>query len=91
MVTIGMNYRVLEGKEEVFFGAIGIDVAGGDIREIAEIVHPGGSSTEGVWDWMAQIQRSLVIGDDLYTVSNKGLLRSDLNTLSDEVFLHFWN
>ena len=40
---------------------------------------------------MAQIQRSLVIGDDLYTVSNKGLLRSDLNTLTEEVFLHFWN
>jgi hypothetical protein len=30
-----------------------------------------------------------VIDDDLYTVSMKGLLRSDLNTLDDEVFLKF--
>lgn len=80
-----------EAKQEVFFGAIGIDVGGGDIREIGRIAHPGGVSDEGVWDWMAQIQRSLVIGDDLYTVSMKGLLRSDLDTLEDEVFLNFWN
>ena len=80
-----------EDKQEIFFGAIGIDVAGGDIREIGRIAHPGGVSDEGVWDWMAQIQRSLVIGDDLYTVSMKGLLRSDLETLEDEVFLNFWN
>ena len=80
-----------EGKEEVFFGALGIDVGGGDLDEIGPIVHPGGESDEGVWDWMAQIQRSIVIGDDLYTVSMKGLLRSDLRTLEDEVFLNFWN
>jgi uncharacterized secreted protein with C-terminal beta-propeller domain len=80
-----------DGKDEAFFGAIGIDVGGGDINEIAPIVHPGGESDQGTWDWMAQIQRSLVIGDDLYTVSMKGLLRSDLNTLEQEVFLNFWN
>ena len=80
-----------DGKEEAFFGAIGIDVGNGDLREIAPIVHPGGLSDDGVWDWMALIQRSLVIGDDLYTVSTKGLLRSDLTTLEDEVFLNFRN
>jgi uncharacterized secreted protein with C-terminal beta-propeller domain len=80
-----------EGKEEVFFGAIGIDIGGGDINEVGPIVHPGGASDDGMWDYMAQIQRSLVIGDDLYTVSMKGLLRSDLDTLEDEVFLNFWN
>ena len=80
-----------DGKEEVFFGAIGIDVGGGDIREIGPIAHPGGTSDDGNWDWMAQIQRSLVIGDDLYTISMKGLLRSDLDTLEDEVFLNFWD
>ena len=80
-----------EEKEEVFFGAIGLDVEGGEIREIGPITHPGGVSDEGLWDWLAQIQRSVVIGDDLYTVSMKGLLRSDLHTLEDEVFLNFWS
>jgi len=80
-----------DGKEEVFFGALGINVADGDISEIGPIVHPGGESDEGLWDWLAQIQRSIVIGDDLYTVSMKGLMRSDLQTLEDEVFLNFRN
>ncbi len=83
------SWEAREGKEEVFFGAIGIDVGGSDIREIGAIAHPGGISDEGNWDWRAQIQRSLVSGDDLYTVSMKGLLRSDLETLDNEVFLDF--
>ena len=85
------SYEESNGKEEVFFGAIGIDINDGDIKEIGAIAHPGGTSDEGLWDWQAQIQRSLVIGDDLYTISMKGLLRSDLDTLEDEVFLNFWN
>jgi uncharacterized secreted protein with C-terminal beta-propeller domain len=83
------NWEERDGKEEVFFGAIGIEISDNGIEEIARISHPGGKSDQGVWDWMAQIQRSLVIGDDLYTVSMKGLLRSDLETLDEEVFLNF--
>jgi hypothetical protein len=40
-------------------------------------------------DWQAQIQRSVVIGDRLFTVSEKGLLASDLGTLADLTFVDF--
>ena len=80
-----------EDIEEVFFGAIALDVSSGDLREIGSIIHPGGVSDNGSWDWHAQIQRSIVVGEDLYTLSMKGLLLSDLDTLEDEVFLNFRN
>lgn len=41
------------------------------------------------WDasWQASIQRSVVIGDSLYTISDLGVLASDLTTLADEAWL----
>jgi hypothetical protein len=39
------------------------------------------------YEWDAQIRRSVVIGDSLYTISYKGLLKSDLETLEDQAFL----
>ena len=77
-------------KDEVFFGAIAVDVdTDGDLELMGEIVHPGGSSDGDVWDWQAQILRSVVVDGSLYTLSAKGLLKSDLNTLSDEAFVDF--
>jgi uncharacterized secreted protein with C-terminal beta-propeller domain len=84
------NWDERTDKESVFFGALGVDVdLDGDLEMIGEIVHPGGSSDGDFWDWQAQIQRSVVVGDALYTVSHKGILKSDLNTLSDEVWVPF--
>jgi uncharacterized secreted protein with C-terminal beta-propeller domain len=77
------------GKEEVFFGAIGLEVAGDDIEFIRRVNHPGGSSDNGSYDWMAQINRSIVIGDSVYTISQKGILRSDLDTLEREAWTPF--
>ena len=38
---------------------------------------------------MAQINRSIVIGDEVYTVSQKGILKSDLVTLEREAWTEF--
>jgi uncharacterized secreted protein with C-terminal beta-propeller domain len=40
-------------------------------------------------DYQSQINRSVVIGDTLFTVSEKGLLASDLETLRDAEFVSF--
>lgn len=40
-------------------------------------------------DWQAQIRRTLVIGDDLYTVSEKGLLAVDLTTFRETASVTF--
>ncbi len=78
------------GKEEVFFGAFGVDVdPEGELRPMGKITHPGGSSDGDAWDWMAQIQRSVVVDDSLFTVSLKGILESDLDSLDDQVWVPF--
>jgi uncharacterized secreted protein with C-terminal beta-propeller domain len=76
-----------ENKEDVFFGAVGFNVGDTDLTEIRRFAHPGGDSQE--WDGRAQITRSIVIGDRLYTISNKGIMSSDLDTLDEVTFLGF--
>jgi hypothetical protein len=76
-----------ENKEEVFFGAVGFKVEGRDLSEVRRFAHPGGASQE--WDWRAQITRSVVIGETLYTISNKGIMSSDLTTLDELSFVGF--
>ncbi|MDH3189028.1 MAG: beta-propeller domain-containing protein, partial [Acidimicrobiia bacterium] len=74
-------------KEEVFFGAVGFSVEGDELTEVRRFSHPGGDSNE--WDYRAQITRSIVIGERLYTISAKGILASDLGTLDEVDFLGF--
>jgi uncharacterized secreted protein with C-terminal beta-propeller domain len=76
-----------ENKEEAFFGAVGFNVGDSDLTEIRRFAHPGGDRQD--WDWRAQITRSIVIGDSLYTISNKGIMSSDLDTLDEVTFLSF--
>ncbi|MGF1617335.1 MAG: beta-propeller domain-containing protein [Acidimicrobiia bacterium] len=76
-----------QDKEDVFFGAVGFKLDGRDLSEVRRFAHPGGDSKE--WDWRAQITRSIVIGDRLYTISTKGIMSSDLATLEELSFLGF--
>ena len=76
-----------QDKEDVFFGAVGFKLDGRDLSEVRRFAHPGGDSKE--WDWRAQITRSIVIGDRLYTISTKGIMSSDLATLEELNFLGF--
>jgi uncharacterized secreted protein with C-terminal beta-propeller domain len=46
-------------------------------------------STWTDYDWQAQIRRSAVVGDTLYTLSEKGLLAADLATLSPRTLVEF--
>jgi uncharacterized secreted protein with C-terminal beta-propeller domain len=75
-----------DGKEKGFLGAVGLTVdPEGNIEETRRIAHPGGDTE----DYRAQIMRSIVIGDDVYTVSAKGIMKSDLGTLDEETWLEF--
>jgi uncharacterized secreted protein with C-terminal beta-propeller domain len=73
--------------EEVFVGAVGVAVQGDDLVEVAKITHPGGVGKDA--DWRAQIMRSIAIGDSLYTISPKGVLKSALDTLDEQAWLDF--
>ncbi len=68
-------------------GAVAIEIGDGRLTEIARVVHPGAGSAR--FGWNAEILRSLVIGDSLYTVSNAGLLESDWDSFEDVSWLEF--
>ena len=77
-----------DNSESAFFGAIGLTVDDdGDLREVRRFAHPGGD--DGSWDHRAMIMRSVVIGDSVYTVSAKGIMKSDLDSLREVAWLGF--
>lgn len=82
------QYWWTEESESVFFGAIGLEVGDdGELTEVQQVAHPG--STEQDWDWRAQIMRSVVIGDAIYTISSKGIMKSELDGLDEIDWLGF--
>ncbi len=76
-----------ENKEEVFLGAVGFRVNNGGLGKVRQFSHPGGDVNE--WDYRAQILRSVVIGDVVYTISSKGIMSSDLDNLEELNWLGF--
>ena len=61
-------------------GAVGLSVSrASGITPIARVRHPGS----------AQVRRSLVLGGALYTVSDAGILASDLGTLAERGYASF--
>jgi hypothetical protein len=76
----------MDGKEKGFLGAVGLTVDDeGNLEETRRLAHPGGD----VEDYRAQIMRSIVIGEDVYTISAKGILKTDLASLQEETWLGF--
>jgi len=75
--------------EEVFLGAVALDVGRNGIEEIGRLTHTELEEGAEPWsiDWRGQIRRSLVVGDKLYTLSELGLEASDLTTLADVAFI----
>ncbi len=70
-------------KDQGFTGAIGLRVNEEGIEEIRRITQ---SDNDNPWDWQAQVRRTVVIGDSVYTISEQGLLQSTLDTLEKESF-----
>lgn len=78
-----------ERQEKFFTGAVVVEVDENGLRELGIIHHPGGEGDEGKYDWRAQIRRTVVIDDDLYTFSAIGLLQSDFGSLEDGAWVAF--
>jgi hypothetical protein len=82
-----------DGREDWFAGAIGIIAGRNGIEDVGTVTHlgfkPGAGDDEYWYDWQAQIHRSLVIGDLVYTISERGLKASRLTDLSDVAWVSF--
>lgn len=79
------------GEESGFSGAIAIKATEDGIEEIGRITHDHNKGEGEEYWWGPGIERSLVIGDSLYTYSYEGVLQSDLNTIEPGEFVTFWN
>jgi uncharacterized secreted protein with C-terminal beta-propeller domain len=66
-------------------GATGFAVSRDGIRKMRDIEHPAAEP----WDGLNQIRRSLVVGERIYTVSEKGLMASGLGDLAQAAWLAF--
>jgi uncharacterized secreted protein with C-terminal beta-propeller domain len=66
-----------------FTGAIGFHIDGSGIHEVGRVSHPQSNG------YTPPITRSVVIGNQLYTLSDSGILASSLDTLSPETFVQF--
>ncbi len=67
------------GTARPFVGAVAFRVGDKAITEAGRITHPGSTP----------IERSLVVGERLLTLSSVGLATNDLSTMADEGFLVF--
>jgi uncharacterized secreted protein with C-terminal beta-propeller domain len=81
------EYGWHSGKDHFHTGAVAIGITEGALTEIARLSHPGGHDAQ--MGWNSQILRSLVIDDNLYTVSNDGVLKSDWAGFDDVAWLDF--
>jgi hypothetical protein len=71
------------GGDQPFVGAIGFHVDRSGIAELGRISHPANDNTQ--WP----IQRSIVIGDHLFTLSDAGVMSSSLDGLAAQGFAAF--
>ena len=75
-------------EQDAFVGAVGFDVDGATgITEVGRLSHPPYS--DGGFSATPPIRRSVVVGDQLYTVSDRGVRASDVHTLADRQWVSF--
>jgi uncharacterized secreted protein with C-terminal beta-propeller domain len=73
-----------EGSVEQQSAAIGFRVAGDDLREVGRASHTDHADAN---TGLASVQRSIVIGDTIFTLSAAGLLASDIDSFDDRVWV----
>jgi len=67
-----------------FSGAVGLTVGDSAIEEVGRVTHTGNA---GALDYNTQVERSIVVGDTLWTLSPVGLLASNLDSLTPGNFV----
>jgi uncharacterized secreted protein with C-terminal beta-propeller domain len=73
---------------QTFVGAVGVNADRNSLSELGRIKHPAQQQQNNP-PTTPVIERSVVIGSTLFTMSQQGLLPSDLSTLTDKTFVPF--
>lgn len=79
------------GKEDFFAGAVVLSATTQRVKQLGVIEHPSATEPEceECGSWTAPIVRSLVIGDTIFTISETGVLASDLDSLDQIEWVEF--
>jgi hypothetical protein len=79
------------GKEDSFSGAAVVKATPSRVKQVGEIQHPGNEDSDcpECGSWSAPIMRSLVIGDTLFTISETGVLTSEMGSYDPVKWLEF--
>jgi uncharacterized secreted protein with C-terminal beta-propeller domain len=72
--------------DSYFSGAVGVHVHSDEVHFLDEIAH---QANQDYWEYGSQIRRSLVIGDELYTISDSGLKASAVEDLAEVAWVPF--
>jgi hypothetical protein len=72
-----------DGRGDPFLGAIGFTVGRARITELGRITHQSSGS------YPAQLRRSVVVGERLFTISESGAKASALSSLADKAWVPF--
>ena len=77
--------------EKHYAGAVVVKANSQRVEKLGEIEHPSQSDPEceECWTWTEPIMRSVIIGDSLFTISQTGVMVSDLDTLEQQEWLRF--
>lgn len=70
-----------QSSDSPFVGAIGFHVDRSGISEVGRVSHPASN------DYQWPIQRAIVVGDHIYTLSDAGVMESNLATLASQAFV----
>ena len=81
--TRGSATTATTSSSPQFVGAIGFHIGASGLDEAGRIVH------DPISGYPPPIRRSLVIGDTLFTLSDEGVMASNLDTLARESFVAF--
>jgi hypothetical protein len=79
----GSISRAGAGSSAQFVGAIGFHIGASGIDEVGRIVHDPFNG------YSPPIRRSVVIGSELFTLSDEGIMASSIDTLARRAFVAF--
>jgi hypothetical protein len=82
-------YRGRSDSDPGFQGAVALRVGRDRLQEVGRIQHPEQPPQNDQPPMRPAIDRALIVGDRLYTVSAAGVLQSDLATLADRAWVPF--
>jgi hypothetical protein len=81
------NAECIAPDQQPYLGAVAFTVGDdGTLAEAGRVTHAGRGDVDNGY---FPIQRTLVVGDSLYTVSQAGVLKSDLSSFADQGFAAF--